>query len=263
LRIIDSHVHTGDRWAEPVEVLNFQMERNGVSSAVLIGHNGNFDNGYLLECVGRFPGRFKAVGLVDAQDPGRFKTLEAFRKAGGSGIRFNVRQEREWGPDNALFKLAGEIGIIVSVIGEARDFGSARFKKLLDDCPGTHFNLEHLARSPGKDVARPPYAGYAEALACAEWPNTTIKVPGLGEILIRPEIMPAEFPWEIPPHYEMAKTAFGVQRMMWGSNFPPAAAKEGYRNSLEAVRNLAAFQGGDDLEWVLGKTAARLWGFPS
>ena len=71
--IIDSHVHTGENWAEPVEVLLYQMDANGVSHAVLIGHNGNYDNEYLLECVRRYAGRFKAVGLVDAQDPNRVK----------------------------------------------------------------------------------------------------------------------------------------------------------------------------------------------
>jgi len=135
---------------------------------------------------------------------------------------------------------------------------------LLDNCSNTHFNLEHLARSPGSDVAQPPYAGYREALECARWPNTTIKVPGLGEIMKRPGRLPAGRPWETaPPHYEMAKAAFGVQRMMWGSNFPPCAAKEGYRNSLNWVRELPVFQNGDDAEWVFGKSAAKLWGFPA
>lgn len=260
--IIDSHVHTGDKWAEPVEVLLFQMDANGVSHAVLIGHNGNYHNEYLLECVRRYEGRFKAVGLVDAQDPYRIKTLEAFHKAGGSGIRINLRKEEEWHPDNSLFKAAGELGMIVSCIGEAENFASARFKKLLDNCPNTHFSLEHLARSPGADVAHPPYAGYQEALECARWPNTSIKVPGLGEIMKRPGRLPAGRPWStVPPHYEMAKAAFGVQRMMWGSNFPPCAAKEGYRNSLNWVRELPVFQNSDDAEWVFGKSAAKLWGF--
>ena len=59
----------------------------------------------------------------------------------------------------------------------------------------------------------------------------------------------------------MAKDAFGVQRMMWGSDFPPSAGREGYQNTLEGVRNHPTFANGDDLDWVLGKTAARVWGF--
>ena len=260
--IIDSHVHTGENWAEPVDVLLYQMQCNNVSHAVLIGHNGNYYNGYLLECLRRYEGRFKAVGLIDTGDPNKHRYLESFHKQGGSGIRVNLRKLDEWDPRDSLFKAAGELGMIVSAIGEAANFASARFKKLLDNCPNTHFSLEHLARSPGTDANEPPYARYREALQCAQWPNTSIKVPGLGEIMTRPPRLPVGRPWDsVPPHYEMAKAAFGVQRMMWGSNFPPCAAKEGYRNTLHWVRNLPVFQNDDDLEWVMGKSAAKLWGF--
>jgi L-fuconolactonase len=262
--IIDSHVHTGVNWSEPVDVLLYQMDSNGVSGAVLAQHNGNYDNTYLLDASRRHPGRFKVVGLVDLQDPSRVKILEDLQKQGGSGFRINLRKENEWDPDNSAFKAAGDLGMIVSIIGDAADFASARFKKLLDNCPKTQFCMEHLARSPGKDAAKPPYDVYEQALECARWPNTTIKVPGLGEILGKPSRLPKGYPYDtVPPHYEMAKKAFGVQRMMWGSNFPPCAAKEGYRNALDGVRKMPLFQNGDDLEWVMAKSAAKLWGFAS
>ena len=99
---------------------------------------------------------------------------------------------------------------------------------------------------------------------CARWPNTTVKVPGRGEIMPKPHRLPTDHPYDLDsPLYAMAKEAFGVKRMMWGSNFPPSAGKEGYRNTLQGVLTLPAFQTGDDLEWVMGKTAAKFWGFPS
>jgi predicted TIM-barrel fold metal-dependent hydrolase len=262
MQIIDSHVHTGLNWSEPVDVLLYQMDSNNVAGAVLAQHNGNYDNTYLLECAKRYEGRFKVVALVDLNDPARLKTLETLHKQGASGIRINLRKEDTWDPENAAFAVAGDLGMIVSVIGAAANFASARFKTLLDNCPQTHFSLEHLVRAPGNDVSKAPYDVYEDALACAQWANTSVKVPGIGEILGKPHRLPAGFPYEaMPPHYEMAKKAFGVQRMMWGSNFPPSAAKEGYRNTLEGVRRMPAFQEADDLEWVLGKAAAKLWGF--
>ena len=261
--IIDSHVHTGENWSEPVDVLLRQMDSNGVGHAVIAGHNGNYDNRYLLDCMKRHEGRFKVVGLIDAQQPDSIATLERFHKDGGSGVRINLRKEMEWDPADPLFRVMGELGLIVSVIGHAENFAGARFKALLDNCPGTHFCLEHLVRSPGDDVAEAPYGAYAGALECAKWPNTSVKVPGQGEILKKPGRLPVGYPWgdRVAPHYAMAKAAFGVQRMMWGSNFPPCAAKEGYRNALNGVRNMPLFQDGDDAEWVMGRTAAKLWGF--
>lgn len=262
MMIIDSHVHTGVNWSEPVDVLLYQMDTNGVSAAVIAAHNGSYENSYILECARRHEGRFKVIALVDLDDPDRVRTLESLKNAGASGFRINLRKAETWDPDNSAFVAAGELGMIVSVIGAAENFASARFKKLLDNCPDTHFCLEHLCRAPGGDVQKPPYEVYEDALACAKWANTSVKVPGIGEILGKPHRLPSGFPYEaFPPHYEMAKKAFGVERMMWGSNFPPSAAKEGYHNTLEGVRRMPAFQQGDDLEWVLGKAAAKLWGF--
>ena len=46
--IIDTHCHAGKNWFEPIEVLEFQMDRNGVDKALLVQHGGTFDNGYLF-----------------------------------------------------------------------------------------------------------------------------------------------------------------------------------------------------------------------
>lgn len=261
--IIDTHVHTGVNWSEPVEVLLHQMELNGVSHAVIAQHNGNYDNSYILEAARRYEGKFKVVGLIDLNDPARIKNLEALHKQGGVGFRINLRKENEWDPDNSAFQAAGDLGMIISVIGKAENFASAAFKKLLDNCPKTHFCLEHLVRSPGGDVAKPPYDVYEAALECARWSNTSVKVPGLGEIVGKPHVLPKGYPWaDVPPHYAMAKKAFGVERMMWGSNFPPCAAKEGYHNALIGISEMPLFSGAGEAEWVMGKAAAKLWGFP-
>ena len=85
---------------------------------------------------------------------------------------------------------------------------------------------------PAPSAAQPAAAPEHEAYA-----------PGLGEIMKKPARLREGFIWDsIPPHYEMAKAAFGVERMTWGSNFPPCAAKEGYRNTLNWVRELPVFQ---------------------
>jgi len=262
--IIDSHCHTAENWAEPINILSAQMQANGVSHTVLIQLNGQYDNSYILDCARRFGNRFKAVVILDPEDKSRAKTLEGLHKQGAAGLRLNLR--KDWDENDPVFKTAGELGMIISVIGKAENFAAARFKKLLDKFPNTHFCLEHLARSarPGCDFADPPHDGFKASLECAQWSNTTIKVPGLGEVAKRPAKMPTTCPLtEVPPLFEMAMEAFGVKRMMWGSNFPPCAGKEGYHNALEWVRSYPAFQSGDDLEWILGKTAARVWGFPS
>jgi predicted TIM-barrel fold metal-dependent hydrolase len=264
--IVDSHVHTGDNWEEPVETLLYQMNANGVSHAVLVQLNGHFDNSYILHCAKNYGNKFKAVVIVDPEDPNRPKTLENLRKQGAAGMRLNLR--KDWTPDDPLFKLCGELGMVISIIGKVEMFTSDKFKKLLDSCPKSQFCLEHLARSAkaGVEYALPPHDGYKETLELAKWPNTTIKVPGLGEIVKRPLRFPEGSGCPLPPTpplYDMVLSAWGAKRMMWGSNFPPCAKIEGYKSALNWVRSHPGFQNGDDVEWIMGKSAAKLWGFAS
>lgn len=55
--------------------------------------------------------------------------------------------------------------------------------------------------------------------------------------------------------------AFGPERMMWGSDWPPSAGREGYANTLRGVMEHPAFKGDGELEQVMGLTAKRVWGF--
>jgi L-fuconolactonase len=262
--IIDSHVHAGNNWEEPIETLLYQMETNGVSHAVIAQINGQYDNSYILDCATRYGNKFKAAVILDPEDKARTKTLEALHKQGAAGLRFNLK--KDWDPDDPVLKAAGELGMVVSVQGKFDQFASAKFKKLLDSCPKTQFCLEHLARDAraGVDFSEPPHDGYKAVLELAKWPNITIKIPGLGEIVKRPLRFPAAavFPFsKVPPLFDWVKEAFGAKRMMWGSNFPPCAKVEGYRHALEWVRDYPAFQNGEDVEWIMGKSAAKLWGF--
>ena len=258
--IIDTHCHAGRNWFQPIETLVFEMDQAGVDAAVLIQHGGTYDNDYLFEEAAKRPGRFKVVVMIDPADPDPLGKLEQLAGQGAAGLRL--------APDAAfaalsdvtdIWRKAGELGLVVSSQGNDKRNSSASFKKIIDDCPDTQIVIEHLA---GVGISDPPYTDFESALECARRPNTTIKVPGLGEITRRPPVLFPHFRFEnIPPLFEMAYEAFGADRMMWGSDFPPSAGREGYANTLEGVRSHPAFSNGDDVDWVLGKTAARVWGF--
>ena len=259
MQIIDTHCHAGRNWFEPIETLLFQMDSNGVDGAVLIQHGGTFDNDYLFECAAAHPGRFKVVVLVDPGDPDPTGTLTRLAERGAAGVRLAPTARVDGRDPLALWKKAGELGMAVSSIGSAAEFGSDEFKRVLDSCPDTTVVIEHLA---GVGIASPPYTDYEVALECAERPNAFLKVPGLGEVCPRPPRLGPQFHFEdVPPLFEMAKEAFGVRRMMWGSDFPPSAGREGYANTLAGVKEHPAFSGVDEKEWVMGRTAARVWGF--
>jgi len=258
--IIDTHCHAGQNWFLPIESLEFEMNQSGVDGAVLIQHGGTYDNDYLFVEAAKRGDRFKVVVLVDPVDSDPLGTLEKLSEQGAAGVRIAPDGEFNALSDvTEIWRKCGELGLVVSSIGDDKRFSNANFKKIIDDCPDTQIVIEHLA---GVGIADAPYTDYKSALECAQRPNTTIKVPGLGEITSRPQILLPGFHFDnIPPLFEMAYEAFGADRMMWGSDYPPSAGREGYRNTLEGVRNHPAFASGSDIDWVLGKTAERVWGF--
>jgi L-fuconolactonase len=65
----------------------------------------------------------------------------------------------------------------------------------------------------------------------------------------------------IPPFMEMASDAFGASRLVWGSDFPPVAGREGYLNALQWTMERLPSRSDADREWVFGKTAPSLYTF--
>ena len=263
--IIDTHCHAGVNWFEPVEMILHEMNLSGVQKAVLTQHRGNFDNRYLLESMKRYPGRFNAIITVDPADPSALPNLERLAQEDGvCGLRL-LPGDRSPGDDPlAIWRKAGQVGLPISVfLVDVADCADDAFQNAVRSLPTCSIILEHLCgmyapRSP--QSITPPYDKYRKALELAHLSNTYVKFGGLGEFSQRPARLQTRFGFEeVPPLLEMAYEAFGPTRMMWGSDFPPVAGREGYRNSLYGVMEHSAFSSPDDVEWAFGKTAMELW----
>jgi L-fuconolactonase len=258
--IVDTHCHALPHWFEPVEVLLHQMHANGVEKATLVQVRGQFDNRYLMECVRRFPGRFSAVAIVDTERPDAPQTLEGWVREGAEGVRLAPTTRSPGNDPLAIWRKAAELGIPVSSLGNPQGFTSAQFEEVVKELPTLPIIIEHLG-GIGRDEAA-PYPTFRKILALARYPNTSIKVHGLGEICARPIPFPQpmRFP-TVPPLMQMAYDAFGASRIMWGSDFPPVAGREGYRNALQWTMEHIPFRSDGDKEWIFGKTALSLFKF--
>ncbi len=225
--IVDTHCHAGRNWFEPIELLTIQMDSNGVDRAALIQHRGNFDATYLMDCARAAPERFAVVVLVDASQSDAPRVLEGWAEQGAVGVRLTAT-ERSPGVDPlAIWRKARDLGLVVSCQGNVEDFASPEFRGLVAELPDLTIAIEHLA-GVGQG-AQPPYTTFGKALALADFSNTYIKVPGLGEIShrvgrehpgfgSRPRSLQPAFGFDhTPPLLEMACEAFGPRRMMWGS----------------------------------------------
>jgi L-fuconolactonase len=266
--IVDTHAHTSPYWLEPVEVLLFQMNSNGVDKTTLVAIDGQTDekyNRYLIECVRRFPGRFSPVILVDAERTDAPKILKHWVKEGAEGVRLKVATRSPGKDPLVIWKACADLGLRVTCLGHKKeDCADDEFRKLIRALPNLTFILEHL----GLGITRPdevaPYPIYRKTLTLSKFPNVYIKVGGLGEICKRP--FPFHDPFYavegVPPFIKMAYEAFGASRMMWGSNYPPSGHVEGYGNTLRYLDEyLDTFCSKEDKQWIFGRTALTLFKF--
>ena len=129
--------------------------------------------------------------------------------------------------------------------------------------PNLTIVLEHLGGTSAPDAdeaSRSARVAVFEALA--RFPNVCVKLPGLGELSPRPSGWGSDaLPFDIamPATLVEALRRFGPRRLMWGSDFPPVAARERYGLALAACQRVT--EGLDDIgrEQIFGGTARRVF----
>jgi L-fuconolactonase len=262
--IVDTHCHVSPVWYEPVESLLGQMERNGVAAAVLIQMQGQFNNEYQFACVRRHPGKFAPVVVLDTAAHDAVQTLERLAGQGASGVRL-LATTRSVGDDPLLlWRAAARLGLPVSCAGSAATFATDDFAELVAALPELPIVIEHLGSASSPDGDEATSAMRRKVFALSRFPNTYIKIPGLGEFCRRATPVAEPFPFmrPIPNYLAEVYAAFGPARMMWGSDYPPSAGREGYTNALRLP--LAEFEqipgfSADDRDRIFGGTALEVF----
>jgi L-fuconolactonase len=247
--IIDAHCHASPKWFEPVETLLFQMDQNGVDKAVLTQLLGQFDNAYQTACVAAQPDRLASVVAAKSADD-----LRRLADAGVAGVRIAAASV-----DDALWEVAAEYGLPVSVSGMATVMIAPVFTARVAAMPRVDFVLEHLG-----GIGRPDFDGSEktrrEVLGLARFPNVALKVPGLGQMGKRIALdndPPVD--GEAADLLLTAVTHFSADRLMWGSDFPPVASREGYANALAWPMRVLGELTEAERTAIFGGTAARIF----
>lgn len=261
MRIIDTHCHAAPVWYEPVEALIFHMDRNEVEQTVLIQINGYYDNEYQFECERRYPGRFVSVVKVDSGQPDAADQLEKLAEAGARGVRL-APDERSPGSDPlAIWRKAAELGLPVSCCGSRSAFASGDFAQLVEALPELPIIIEHLGGIKAADDGS-THGERDRIFDLARYPNAYMKIHGLGEFCTRNTPVTPDFPFDRAglPLLQRAYDTFGPDRLMWGSDYPPVAGREGYRNALRMTMDQLSNRPEDELAQVFGGVAAKVFG---
>lgn len=259
---IDSHCHVSTRWYEPVETLLFQMDRNHVERAVLIQLLGGSDNGAMRDAQSSNPERFAWVAGIDPTAAHWREDLDRLVDAGAAGLRLRADWRSPGEDPFALWREAERAGLCISVAGRADEFTNGNLLAVADACPKLPLVLEHLGGLGRPDVGDVQAAAGAICMLASHL-NVRLKLPGLGQLAPRlPSPDAADCPLDLRGVDELIERvigAFGPDRLMWGSDFPPVAAREGYANALGWCRDFIAQRWPAGSDAIFRGNAAKLW----
>lgn len=263
MALVDAHCHASPLWFEPVEPLLFQMDQNGVGKAVLTQVLGQFDNGYQEECVARAAGRLASVGAVDAGAADAPEQVRHWAGRGMAGLRLRPDVRSAGDDPLAIWRAAADAGLAISIGGAAANIVSEAFAALVATFPRMTFAIEQLGGWTRPDCDGDP-ATWEAILRLDRFPNVSLKLPTLGQIAPRQigKPLPKDGPVLDASRGEIlleALSAFGADRLMWGSDFPVVASREGYANALNWTRAIFDGRLRDEVNALFGGTAERIF----
>jgi L-fuconolactonase len=267
--IVDSHVHVwthdpnypwaaGERDlptfnAHPDELVAL-LKANGVEKTVLVQYiQYRWDNRYTADVIKAYPAVFTGVCRVNPEDPASPDHLSYWTEQHGfRGVRLGMLPA---GQDNwftprlmlPLFERAAALGVPIILLTKASRLDD--IAAIVERVPGVTVVIDHLADCLGQ-----PVEVLDPLLRLARLPNIYLK---LGHIA---ENSTEGFPWR-DTHAALEKIflCFGAQRIMWGSDWPFTLKRMRYEQSLALIQTGLQFLTRADCEWVLAKTALRVW----
>jgi predicted TIM-barrel fold metal-dependent hydrolase len=272
---IDAHVHvwTPDTSAYPLaegfnvnamrppsftpEELFAECRPAGVERIVLIQMSFyRFDNSYMLDTLERYPGVFSAVAIVDEHAPHVDQRMRELARRGVRGFRISASKApiETWlgSPGMSdLWTAAAEQNLAVCPLINPEALPA--IERMCSRFPRTPVVIDHFARI---GMAGPPRSEDIDQLCrLARFEHVHVKTSAfyaLGE---------KKSPYtDLGPLVRRLREAYGPERLMWASD-SPFQLQDGhtYADSLALVRDRLDFLSPDDRQWLLKKTAQRVF----
>jgi L-fuconolactonase len=197
------------------------------------------------------------VGWVDLCSPELESQLEQLAKRPKLvGVRHMVQDE----PDDAFMlrpdfrrgiALLAEFGLTYDVLIHPRHLPAAM--KLVAEFPVQPFVLDHIAKPAIAEGKLSPWA--ADLRELAELPNICCKVSGMVTEARWDKWRPADF----RPYLEVVFEAFGVERLMIGSDWPVCTLAADYASTIGIVTDYARQLPADAVAGISGENCARFY----
>jgi predicted TIM-barrel fold metal-dependent hydrolase len=240
----------------PEELLKL-AEPEGVGRAVLIQHHiyHGWDNTYLIDCAKRMPGRFMVTGMVDDTQPHPDQVMRELLPKAMRGVRITprIRGEKWLEGDGmtAMWRCGADTGQAMCCLIDAQDLPGV--EAMCRKHPQTPVVIDHFARIGVDGEIR---KADLEAL-CALAKHKKVDVKISAYYALGKKQPPYD---DLAPMIRRILDAFGPERCMWASDSPyQVQGEHTYAASIALVRDRLDFLSAGDRQWLLGKTAERVY----
>lgn len=239
------------------EIFLSNMDYAQVSAAVITQeYIDGMQNDYLLEVQKKYPGRFLCCGMVDARKPGYYAHAEELLRQGFRAIKIPAQrlitsQGRIMLTGDEMmnmFRLMEKNNIILSIDLADGAAQVAEMNEIIAECPSLKIAIGHFGMPTRKD--------WQEQIKLARNTNVMIESGGI-TWLFNDEFYPfTGAVWAIREAIELA----GIEKLMWGSDYPRTIVAITYRMSYDFVTR-STLLSDEEKSLFLGKNAAAFYGF--
>ena len=239
------------------EVFLSNMDYAQVSAAVITQEFiDGLQNDYLMQVARRYPNRFLVCGMCEFRKPNfldhaRQLLDEGFRAIKIPAQRLLLKEGRVWLTSDEmmqLFHLMEERGAILSIDLADGALQVAEMEEIIAECPQLKIAIGHFGM-----VTRPQWQ---EQIKLARHKNVMIESGGI-TWLFNDEFYP--FRGAVRAIREAADLV-GMEKLMWGSDYPRTITAITYRMSYDFVSKSTELTE-HDKALFLGENARRFYGF--
>ncbi|WP_233859063.1 amidohydrolase family protein [Paraburkholderia sp. HD33-4] len=265
---VDTHAHVFERglplaqqrryapdYDATLDAYLAQLDAHGVSHGVLVQPSFlGTDCSYMLDALRRAPQRLRGVAVIERDC--QIDTLTEMANAGIAGIRLNLIGHADqpldrWVSAQTLAHVR-DLKWHVEVHAEA-----ARLQGIVEPLleAGMNVVVDHFGRPDPNLGIRD--AGFRRLLELADTQRVWVKVSAA----YRNRRRPRSHDKGVHAAFHLLKSAFGVHRLMWGSDWPHTQfeADEDFAHAIELLRALLPVE--DERKVVLADTPATLYMF--
>lgn len=239
------------------EVFLSNMDYAQVAAAVVTQeYIDGIQNDYLIDVQARYPGRFLVCGLCEFRKPGFLPYAEELLRKGFKAIK--IPANRLATPSGrvplngdemmSMFRMMEERRIILSIDLLEGDTQVGELREVITECPRLKIAIGHFGMVT--------FPGWEEQVKLARYPAVFIESGGITWLFNR-EFYP--FRGAVRAIRRAAELV-GMEKLMWGSDYPRTITAITYRMSYDFVAKSDELKE-EEKAMFLGTNAKAFYGF--